>query len=98
MKNPNGLWSAGPLGLFPEAGPQPHSAYKYKVVVSTLNTHSSQSKTLATASLIAKGTGGVWKAKHSRWRPKDADRCCISYTDKNAYFLYGSGVNGCCNC
>ena len=56
-----------------EAGPQPHSAYKYKVVVSTLITHSSQSKTLATASLIAKGTGGVWKAKHSRWRPEDAD-------------------------
>jgi hypothetical protein len=53
--------------------PQPHSAYKYKVVVSTLMTHSSQSKTLATASLIAKGTGGVWNAKHSHWRLKDAD-------------------------
>jgi len=24
--------------------------------------------------------------------------CCISYTDKNAYFLYGSGVNDCCYC
>ena len=53
--------------------PQPHSAYKYKVVVSTLITLSSQSKTLATASLITKGTGGVWKAKHSCWRPEDAD-------------------------
>ena len=44
--------------MFPEAGPQPHSAYKYKVVVGTLITHSRHSKTLATASLIAKGTGG----------------------------------------
>jgi len=42
-------------------------------MVSTLITHSSQSKTLATTSLIAKGIGGVWKAKHYRWRPKDAD-------------------------
>ena len=42
-------------------------------MVSTLITHSRHSKTLATASLIAKGTGGVWKAKHSRWRPEDAD-------------------------
>ena len=50
--------------------PPAHSAYKYKVVVSTLITHSRHSKTLATASLIAKGTGGVWKAKHSHLAPE----------------------------
>jgi hypothetical protein len=42
-------------------------------MVSTLITQSSKSKILATASLIAKGTGGVWKTKHSRWRSEDAD-------------------------
>ena len=39
-------------------------------MVSTLITHSRHSKTLATASLIAEGTGGVWKAKHSRLAPE----------------------------
>ena len=84
-----------PIRSVSRGWPQPHSDYKYKIVVSTKNTHSRHSKTLATASLIAKGTGGVWKAKHSCWTPI---RCYIFYTDKNAYFLYGSGVNGCCYC
>ena len=52
--------------------PQSQSAYKYKIVINTLITHSSYYKTLATASLIVKGIGGVWKAKHSHWRPEDA--------------------------
>ena len=59
-----------PIRLVFRGVPQPHSAYKYKVVVSTLITHLSHSKTLATTSLIAKGTGGVWKAKHSRLAPE----------------------------
>jgi hypothetical protein len=35
--------------------------------------------------------GRVWKTKYSRVVPLALPRCYI-YTDKNAYFLYGSGV------
>jgi len=49
-------------------------------MVSTLITHSRHSKTLATASMIAKGTGGVWKAKHSRWHPEGSRYAAASST------------------
>ena len=89
-----------PISLFPNRGcPQPHSAYKYEVVVNTLIKFIL--KTLATSSLITKGTVGVRKAKQSWSVPLATGGtslpCCI-YIDKNAYFLYGPDIHSCCNC
>ena len=70
--------------MFPNRG----GAYKYEVMVSTLIFIL---KTIATSSLITKGTRGVWKAKHSQSLATGGASLpyCIN-TNKNAYFLYSS--------
>ncbi|RLN41839.1 hypothetical protein C2845_PM01G19070 [Panicum miliaceum] len=73
--------------------------YKYKVVAINLNTSEKRFPHFLNpshVSLIAEGAGGVWKTKRSRAVSLASGRpslpCSHIYTDKYAYFLYGSSV------